>query len=645
MSRRGRRNRGRGNTVAKAPGVTSGVAFTADQVAALMRLQQGNTKPKQMPVPETWSTDPFGPGQPLRPAPINIPRPDSGRPEPRAYQYQVSENLQLDGRAGHVPWSVLQRAADQPLFRKCIQLRKSICDNDFAVTVDPKAVARYAEQDGAAKQDVESKLREKYREDIARITDFFTVPDRKNGYGWAQWTSLIMENYLKFDAVAIWPQYTYGGDLFSLKIIDGKTIKVLQDEYGERPLPPYPAYQQVLYGFPRGEWTASTELDAAGTKKVPGWGSDQLLYERRIIRSETPYGMSPTEIALIEGLLWTKRFGWMLAEYTEGVQPDSFLLNKGDVDWTPEQVTDYERFLNQRLSGNTAERFKWPLLPPGIEPVQSAQVAEKYKPEYDLFAVKLVAGCFQMPITELGFTETGALGASFHEGGEDILYRQTRKPDASYVAGMATKLARQHLGMSPDLMIQILGLESEDEAAADAVATSQVQTGRLTINEDRARRGLPPYDFPEADMPMLFTARGVVFLEGASTAAPPGTLVSPAQAPPSGPDDGTSPEDDEEDPAGQDGKPADNKAAKPGAQQAKKPPPGAAKELAAYRKWAAKRGDARRPFEAAILTKDLAERIAPELLTDPRILLKDSGGDGDAPKVLTRGLAGNATWP
>jgi hypothetical protein len=78
------------------------------------------------------------------------------------------------------------------------------------------------------------------------------------------------------------------------------------------------------------------------------------------------------------------------------------------------------------------------------------------------------------------------------------------------------------------LKVQILGLESEDEAAADEVAGNRVRQGRATLNQDNARRGQPPYPFPEADMPMLMTDRGVIFLEGASENAPPGVLIQPA---------------------------------------------------------------------------------------------------------------------
>ena len=40
------------------------------------------------------------------------------------------------------------------------------------------------------------------------------------------------------------------GDLYGLQILDGSTIKPLIDDRGMRPMTPYPAYQQILYGFP-----------------------------------------------------------------------------------------------------------------------------------------------------------------------------------------------------------------------------------------------------------------------------------------------------------------------------------------------------------------------------------------------------------
>jgi hypothetical protein len=83
--------------------------------------------------------------------------------------------------------------------------------------------------------------------------------------------------------------------------------------------------------------------------------------------------------------------------------------------------------------------------------------------------------------------------------------------------------------MSAAIEFTFLGLDEEDEGVADAIDEGRLKNGRRTLNESRGRIGEPPYDFPEADMPMLMTERGVVFLSGAADAAPPGVLVEPAE--------------------------------------------------------------------------------------------------------------------
>jgi hypothetical protein len=609
------------------------VTFTADQVNALVMQRQlaiGNTTAVPMPRPAQWSTDPFGPGTPLRPAPINIPRPDTGRAAPRLFEYPVATNLQIDSRV-HVPWKILQEAADLPLFRKCIKRRKGVCHEDFVVVVDPKAVAREASATGEAKTDIESALRKKYTPEISRITDWFQTPDRKNGLDWQQWTSMLMENRLKYDATVIYPRRTYGGDLFALECCDGKLFKPLLDEYGGRPLPPNPFVQQILYGFPRGEYVADAEIDADGRTIIPGgYHADQLYYERTEFRPETPYGMSDTEIALLDGMLWMRRMGWLMAEYTEGVMPGSVIETDNAVDWDVKQWEDWLRAINDHLGGNTAERQKFKLFPPGTHPVQIPEVAERYKPDMDMFLIKLVAGDFGLNATELGFPEVGSLGASFHEGEEDVLFRVTKRPDMQWLSSLATKMAIRQLGMPPILQISILGLESEDEAAADAVALSQIQSGRMTLNEDRARRGEPAYNFAEADMPQLQVGRGVVFLEGASAQGPPGTTIGPAMAAPPGAP--ALP------PAA--GEPAPPAVAGPedGASKSEpeSPPGTAALEVAAYRRWVRK-GRQRGTFTCQVITKAAAPATAPDMAADGAVVFKDADA---GPKA---GLAGSGT--
>jgi hypothetical protein len=636
-SRAARRRRSGAQVAVKARPPAGGVTYTGEQVAQLLMATRQNGNAAPMPVPPSWAVDPFGPGRPLPPAPINKPRPDTGRAEPRLWEYPVSTNLQIDSRR-QIPWRILQEAADIPLFRKCIERRKSICNLGFSVGVDPDVVAREAATAGEAKQDVEKALRKQYADDIAKLSDFLAEPDRANGMDWTMWCSALMENQLVFDATCIYTQRSFGNDVLGFNVIDGKTIKILLDERGGRPQPPFPAWQQIMYGFPRGEFTAETTADG---KPAPGFAADQLLYKRRVYRPHTPYGMSPTEIAILDGMVWMRRMGWILAEYTEGAVPTTILETDNAINWDVAQWEAWLHALNDQLGGNTSERMKFRMFPPGVKAVQTAEIPERYKPDYDLFLIKLVAGDFGMPASEIGFTEPGALGASFHEGEEDILYRQTRLPDAQWLGGIATELAVKQLGAPAALQVSILGLESEDEAAADAVALQQVQSGRMTLNQDNDRRGVASYDFPEADMPMLMTARGVVFLEGASKSAPPGTLIGPAMAPPTAAPPGGVPGDpaagapaaDDSDAAAEPEEPPGGKPAAAATAKA---------EAAAFRSWMRK-GHGRNRLFTSSLTRAEADRLAPELLESRLVVFKDADAGPKALALAGRGLAGTGT--
>lgn len=483
-----------------------------------------------LPRPEEWLTAQFGPQWPLPVEPLDKPRPDSDMAEPRVWQYPFSWNIQLFDQRG-IPWETLKQASESPIFRACIEVRKNeLAALAWQIRVNPVVSEEIARSSRRSKVDVENELRDKYDSEIKRLTDFWMIPDRRNGRDFGEWISVLAEEQLVWDAMAIYPRRTYGGDLSDLMIIDGSTIKPLLDEQGGRPLPPAPAYQQILYGFPRGEFVADT-VDVDGDTVIPsGFTSSQLIYRRRVVRTRTPYGMSPTEQALLDGLLFSKRFSWMLAEYTEGTQPAQFMENNGESDWTARQLLQYEKSFNDRYSGKTAERFRYPFLPPGLKPVALAQVPERYRADYDLHLIARVAMHYGIQLPELGFIDKGSgLGSSgYHEGSEAVQFRRTRLPEIRWFAGFLSQISRSQLDMPPELEFNFLGLEEEDASAIDEVIHNKVQSGRMTLNEARGMDGLPAYSFDEADMPLLETARGVVFIQGASEVAPPGILVEPA---------------------------------------------------------------------------------------------------------------------
>ncbi|MER5694949.1 phage portal protein [Streptomyces mirabilis] len=619
-------------TKAISPASVPAATFSPDQVTSL--INAASSAGRQIPgvanpLPRTDPAVAFGPGMPLFPASIDPVRPDTGRPEPRFNEYPVSSNLPgVSDRL--VPWKVLRDAADAGgLPRRCIEIRKAeVTTLDWTITLTKQAVE--AAQSGTSKprSEVDQALRQRMSPEIVRCTRFWEKPDRGQDEDFSEWLSKLLEEHLVLDAVAIYPRLTYGGDLYALEILDGSTIKPLRDHRGGRPAAPQPAFQQILWGFPRGEFVADTDDEGA---VLNGFAADRLVYKRRNVRAHTPYGYSAVEQALEDVDVWLRRRKWIRDEYTEGTIPTGLLLNEGTSGWTPAQTLEYETYLNDTYAGSSAARHRLRVLPPGLKPTTEPDVAERYKPEYDLFLIKQIASHFDVTIAELGFTETGGLGsAGWHEGQADVQQRKGTLPTLRWLQQLLTSVSRTHLGMPPELEFRFLGLEEEDEAAADQVAQNRIQWGRMTLNEDRDRLGQPRYDFAEADKPMMMTSRGMVFVEGASERVPPGTLSGPAKAVEGG---GASEGEVVEEPASEDDTGAG------GGEKAEARDDAVKAELAAFNRWARRNPNASRPFVCEVLTK----ADVPDLDGNARIVFATPGADVSGPKAPD--LASARDWP
>ncbi|MFE7930742.1 phage minor head protein [Streptomyces sp. NPDC057456] len=602
---------------AAGPSATGAVTFSPDQVAALLTNPRlgGQITGAFPPLPRMDPPVAFGPGVPLSPAAVDPPRPDSGRPEPRFNEYPVSSNLPgMSDRL--IPWKVLRDAADAGgLPRRCIEIRKAeVASLGWTIRLTEKAIERAQEGSDEPDHEVAAELRRRHSPVITRCMDFLERPDRGQGETAMDWFGKLLEEHFVLDALTIYPRRTLGGDLYALEVLDGSTIKPLRDHRGGRPLPPSPAYQQLLWGFPRGEFVADTDGEGS---VLNGYRSDQLIYRRRNVRAHTPYGYSAVEQALEDLDVWLKRRQWMRAEYTEGTVPTGLVTNSGASGWTPSQIKEYETYLNDAY-GASGARHRLRILPPGMELGTQSDASERYKPEYDLFLIKLLAAHFDTTMAELGFTEQGGLGSTgWHEGQASVQRRKGTLPTVRWLQEVVTDILRLHCGMSVDLEFVFLGLEEEDEAAADAVDEARVKTGRLTLNEARDRAGKPRYDFPEADKPMLVTASGVVFLEGASSQAAPGKVIGPpkgSEDQPEGPEDNEDQEQDDEPGDGGDGD--EEGSGRPEAVKA---------ELAAYRRWARRNPTPSRPFRFTVVTKADAPTINTEV-----VLFADPAGDGGA---------------
>ena len=522
--------------VEKGPNLPAGaVTLTETQMRlnALNQLAQnyGNSTP--LPRNPWLAGVPFGPGSPITPGAINPVRED-GRPDPRRYEFQVAQNINIT-ETRLVPFKTLRASADQiDILRRCIEVIKNkVTGLDWDITLGTDASEKIAATAGGDHVRAMAKAREKYTDEITRMRQFWENPDRSNGLTFSDWLMIALEEILVVDAWAIWPQRAVNGDLYGLQILDGTTIKPLLDDRGMRPMPPTAAFQQILYGFPRAEFTANDDDPKADGE----FTSDDLQYLVRNRRTTSVYGFSPTERALPLADIYLRRQQWIRAEYTDGVLPE--LMFTTDENWgtNPDLLRAYENIFNDDLAGQTQQRKRLRLLPAGMTPVQFEAYGEKFKDTLDDYLITSICGHYGVQPAEIGFSPKGGLGgAGFEEGRAESAEAIGTQPLVNWISKMLTNISYTYLGMPRELEFKLMTSKRLDNEANARKSQIEVTSAGKTINERRSELGLPLLDTPQADMPILqagsttylFSPDGII---DAATAAGAPALEGPNATP------------------------------------------------------------------------------------------------------------------
>lgn len=218
--------------------------------------------------------------------------------------------------------------------RGAIETRKdTICTLDWTIR---KRGTRIVEDQDAVAAEIETFLRHPERVQNEDGDVHFSLR-------WEDWLRMWLDDLVVIDAPAIWYRRTLGGDLFSLDILDGASVKRVLSVDGRPPAPPHPAYQQVLYGSIGGNYAL-----------------DEMLYGVRNRRSYRAYGYSPIEQLWLLLNLVIRRDVFKLQYYSEGSMPDAFI--KAAKDWGPDQIEEFDNYING-MAGNTAERRRLHTIP------------------------------------------------------------------------------------------------------------------------------------------------------------------------------------------------------------------------------------------------------------------------------------------
>ncbi len=499
------------NEITKAPGIpVNAVPMTMTQLQNPSNNNSGVGTFNPLPRNEIAPTVPFGPANPLIPAAINPTDPETGRPDPRRFEYQVAQNINVT-ETRLIPFITLRSAADQiDILRKCIEVLKAkITSMDWDITLGEDSAEKIVAEIGGTQIRAMTIARERYTKEIDRVRAFWENPDKANGLTFSDWLNTALEEILVIDALAIWPQKSVSGDLFGLQILDGSTIKPLIDDRGMRPTSPNPAFQQILYGFPRSEFSASIEDEIADGE----FSSDELSYIVRNRRTTSVYGYSPTERALPVADIYLRRQQWLRAEFTDGVTPELLMATDANFGNNPNLLLAYENVFNNDLAGQTEQRKRVRLLPTGMTPIQLNSYDAKFKETLDEYLINSVCGHYGVMPSEIGFSPKGGLGGAGHQKGQadssDVI---GVKPLANWLEKILTNLCYTYLGMPRELEFKFMDTDREDKLTIAQVRDMELKNGGITVNEMRSESGRSLIDSPEADSPMIITTQGAFML-------------------------------------------------------------------------------------------------------------------------------------
>jgi len=388
----------------------------------------------------------FSPGATLAPQAQN----ESQGAVGRRYDFPIAINTQTRPRAQEaVSFADMRALADgYDLLRLVIETRKDqICAIPFGFRMKDK----------------------KAKADDARIQElaaFFHRPDKQ--HTWSQWLRMVLEDMIVIDAATVYPRLTRGGQLYSLEPIDGATIKRVIDSTGRAPMPPEPAYQQVLKGLPAVDYSA-----------------DELLYMPRNPRTHKLYGYSPVEQIVAIVNIGIRRETAQLEHFTSGSVPESLLALPAD--WDSETIFKFQRHWDALLSGNSSERSKMRMVPNGSS--YTPTKTEVLKGEFDEWIARIVCYAFSLdPSAFIKQTNKGTAGTAHQAAKEEGLL-----PSMNWVTELINDILMRYFGYT-DIEFTFKTEEIVDPEAQARTFVAYVNAGVMEANEVREALGLEALD-------------------------------------------------------------------------------------------------------------------------------------------------------
>jgi len=339
--------------------------------------------------------------------------------------------------------------------------------------------------------------REAQNKNVTAVTQLLRYPDGVHSFD--LWIRMWLEDLLVFDAPTIYPCSNLLKEIKWLRLVSGATITPLLDNNGFRPLPPSPAYQQIILGIPTGNLTGQALVDA---KKPKEFAANQLVYSPRNPRVNSRWGFPPVEQIIRTLAIAANRQQFLLDYYTSGNVPEGLLPMPEN--WTMQQIKDFQKWFDSLLAGNLGKRRRLTMIPDAKHPAQFSK-AEALTDATDEYLIRVVAFAFSVSPQNL----VKQVNRGTAKESTDVAQVEGLEPYLRHIENTLNYVIERVL-MMDDVEFAYNDEREIDPAKQATVDEIYVKEGIYTRNEIREARGDDPNPAAEADMLCITTPTGIV---------------------------------------------------------------------------------------------------------------------------------------
>lgn len=401
----------------------------------------------------------FPPQQPLQPIAQEPERGVVGR----VWDFPPGYNLRVTPRSGWaINFQTLKALADgYDVLRALIErVKDKVCTKPW----------NFLPRDKTQAQD----------ERCEQLESFFAYPDKENT--WQDWSRMLLEQVIVYDAPAIYIRPTRGGDVFSLEVMDGSMIAPKIWAPGKTP--PFdagPAYQQVIQsGLPAVDYIKPVPKGFPMPRDPDGNPMPELLYKPRNPRVDSVYGFGPVEQMIVTVNIAIRREQSLLSFYTHGSRPDTVFTTPAT--WTSKEVADFKVWWDSVLEGNLENRRGTMFVPDGAKPFDMK--AGLLTDETDQWLIRIM--CFFLGLNPMPFVKQMNRGQEQTHHEEAV--QEGLMPWQAYITDMINHLVRLKWGWA-DLEFKFDEDDPVDPVDQSKIDASDVQAGIYHPDEIRAKRG------------------------------------------------------------------------------------------------------------------------------------------------------------